>query len=794
MNTLEEKLSTALVNGILVPIIGAGVSMSTGGPSWAGLLHQLALPLNNYNEIKEEIDSGNSALMELAGKIMRIRRNENIPPHRVTLAGPSPLHVQLASWQCNLYLTTNFDDGLERAFIQKNRNPLVIHNDQCEQIDLTQVTGRPIIVKLCSTSQFASGGALTSIELAKIVYANTAIQKLLSIVFHSRVALFIGCGMKDPLLESALYAAASSGLYVPRHVALLSNSIPQSRVADLRDLNVDSKLFSSNRIESEIVTYIKSVKPSEREGSHSLLIFEPGTVSKAHQIIDALSALDPISLARVVKLGIITEHDEILDVFNSAKNRFHPPLIVECFKVADVSNTDKIIGLVAKTSAGWNSILAIYEFTIEEACDFADNYKANGHGDLAFHCKKAVKLSRDKRLFRQLLSTIASNTRYLSATPYAELELNRDWSCELLLEKIKNLCVWKGEDIVVKPVNAAGSIGVRPLSLNASKQAQSLVALQDLKNVFESLSKESSTKRCNKDILLVEQRLIGEEFSVEARSNSGVIEVLAIHWKPEIDSDPLRFFERIYVTLPSRLPPHDLLTEATDELLQNFEISSGVFHAEFRINESIGKAFPIEVGLRPGGGTVSAQVRASCGVDMFESSVRSSLRVPQLTKRGQRIIASAEVFADTPGVLPPLRVQDEHGGSWSVRKGDEALLQSWLNSLIARCNRSEGQKLLYKLLNRESQLCSSIKACFDSKGNGIKATLESVDIWMQPGEAVTEEEACYVAGLRIAAHETLDPVAAVAESLAAMEICFQAIKCHPERDLRGYIELKKDLN
>src|SRR5262249_15516698 len=135
--------------------------------------------------------------------------------------------------------------------------------------------------------------------------------------------------------------------------------------------------------------------------------------------------------------------------------------------------------------------------------------------------------------------------------------------------------------IVVKPADASGSTGVRPLSLS-DDPASCLAVAEEVLHIVQSLPVREETAHCETAELLIEPYLEGEEFSVESRQVQGQVETLAIHWKVDIDHDSRRFFERIFVTLPESVPAHGLLAQANRRLLQRMAVSDGVFHAEYR--------------------------------------------------------------------------------------------------------------------------------------------------------------------------------------------------------------------
>jgi hypothetical protein len=786
MNDIPQNLVQALRARQLVPLIGAGASITAGGPSWAEHLRQLARGLKENQRIIEDIQSGSRSFLEIASEIVRAREMQGLHRLRIFLPGPSPIHESLASWECPLYLTTNFDNGLEQAFSRNNRPVVSLANDQLDQLDLSNLDSTTIIVKLCSSTRFELGGALTKRDFYELIYATPAVNELLSIVFHSRLVVFVGCSMRDPLIEAALHRSSCSGLAGTRHIAFMADSISTTQTAELRDLRVDVHKLPVASFGVSLRRALDSIRAA-KHGVWHLVIFEPGSVVKAQQVIRALSCLNAIELSDIARIAVVTENKEVITTFSAWGVRQSPAVPIVCIEVDDVADAEEISRQLMVYGSPWNAILAPYELTIEEARKLVSAYANLGFDVIArFFSDQAVSLSRRKDSFRQFLQEKFENHDIIRPLLFTVVKVGSEWDSETIFKLVNAFCEWHTPNLVIKPLNAAGSIGVRPIYLSSDVQKinDTMEGLHDLGRVLAGLPHERATRRCITDSLLVEERLVGEEYSVEARASGGNIEILAVHWNPDIDSNALRFFERVYVTLPPTVAPYEILSQATAELLSHFGSMYGVFHAEFRVNAEDGLVFPLEVGLRPGGGGVNDQVKASCGIDLFEAALRAALHMPQRPKQGSRIVAAAEVFANKPGVLPPIRVRDDTGKLWAVRKGDEHLLLEWLRKLLAKSQRTKARQLLANLLCRKTKICSTVLDAFDSSGFGIRAKLEMVDVWMEAGEAVTEQEACYVAGLRVVANEELQSTAAVAEALAAMELCYYSIVCDPEPDIR----------
>lgn len=137
-------LLDSIRSGDLVPFIGAGMSIPSGGKSWDQILKLLIDELGTefgYEDLLEEVQlafgsSTTGVRSGLPGEVESIFRStldplmvaqlyENVFRRRrlinvlkdacngTTLPGPT--HDSLVSLGCNIYVTTNFDDLLEQA-------------------------------------------------------------------------------------------------------------------------------------------------------------------------------------------------------------------------------------------------------------------------------------------------------------------------------------------------------------------------------------------------------------------------------------------------------------------------------------------------------------------------------------------------------------------------------------------------------------------------------------------------------------------------------------------------------
>jgi hypothetical protein len=775
-----SRLKAALAVGRCVPFIGAGASISVGGPGWGEYVSQLIQGLPNADELSHRSRQPNVSVIDIASLAALERSRLRLASPEVRLRAASPVHKSLVAWKAPLYLTTNYDDGMERGFVALEESCDVLLNDQLSQLSLWNKIGNPVLLKLCSSTRDRSySGAVTNSEFAHLIYGSPIIE-LLTTILRTHLVFFVGCGMGDPLVKEALNKCSESALAYVEPIALLPKNVPPELELSLRNWKVQTLNYVGPNHTVAIYRELDAIQPHPR-GSRHLLIFEPGLLSKLDRILRAVDALSAV--LKLASITVVTSFEEIGEEFlkwargrsTSLTTVVH---LINCYSAGCV---ESIVRELGKGAPKWDGFFVADEFAVEPASAVVELYEASGYGrSLQFHDCKTAKLSRDKRRFREFLDTFCSKEPLARNAVYRTFPLWPDITGDTLLRTIKSGGPWPSGKLVIKPPDAASSIGVRPISLDAEDEVESIRALDNFVQVVANFPKQIETSGCDSSEVLVEERLEGDEFSVECRRVAPNVdpEVVAIHWKPGIDNDRLKFFERIYVTLPPELGPYKKLESVNIALLKELGVETGVFHSESRVVEGIVR--PLEIGLRPGGGMVSAQVHASHGVDLFEAGLLCAFQLAQSVPRFSKVVASAEIFATQPGVLPSLTVRNGDTQPWTVGNADGERVKDWLESRLRACPRPDARALLSKLLKDDTPMARDVLSSFNDNGVGLRANVDYFKLWLRPGEIVTEEESAYVAGLRVVCDPALTLGAAVAEAVAAMEVCYHSIECIPQ--------------
>lgn len=788
MNEDPQIISTikeAIKGRRCVPIVGAGASIAAGGPSWTAYLKELSagLPEEHLAILKSDTEP-----IDIAESLEWLRSHfgmDNVP---VSNGPPGEVHGALADWRCPLYLTTNFDHRLDVAIQHADVRAKIRGNEELEDFKLSRLLADPglppSVVKLCCSHSAANPGAIKRSDFSELLYTKPAAVDLLTAVLRCFTAVFIGCSIRDPVLSAALDRANVSRLGHGPHFAFLSiKNAAVQRIA-LKSRMVEVVPFKHG----ELVALLRSVGPAvvggaikfRGERDRRLLIFEPGTITKTQQVLTAANNIRDLK-----RIDFITSQEKLFAEIPALATEICPRVEIGHFRVDSLSDAELVTKALSNSpNLQWDGVFCPYEYAVADAASFVANSQIFLQKP-PYHDPQAAAIARDKRLFRNFVASNFQNHLVVSATPFEIIKFDPNDSLEVLLQKITDALGAKSpKDVVVKPPNAAGSIGVRPINLAAQKEA--LRHVGDLKKVLTSMPFNPETAKCATEELIVESRLTGEEFSVESRKLEDTVEMLTVHWKVDIDSDNLRFFERLFVTIPPEMQVYRTLRSANEALLSGLKgLQDGVFHAEFRLCEKNTRAFPIELGLRPGGGMVNLSVEAGVGINLFEAGMRAAIGIKQSYPREQRIIGTGLVFTKTPGVLQLLKVRRPGGTLAALGKSDGPLMKDCLNALLAASDREKAKRdCLDRLLERQTPLSKVVRTAFASRGStGLAARIESAEIWIEPGSLIAEEEAAYVAGILVAVDPDLSGPSAVAEAITAVEFCLQSVECETETPL-----------
>jgi hypothetical protein len=126
------------------------------------------------------------------------------------------------------------------------------------------------------------------------------------------------------------------------------------------------------------------------------------------------------------------------------------------------------------------------------------------------------------------------------------------------------------------------------------------------------------------EVVLVEQKVIGPEFSVESLVQDGQIIFASVTDKQTTDSHAQTFVELVHSVPSARVDVRDALLCANSELLQRLAVENGITHSEWRVG-SAGRPVLMEIAARTPGDGLLVLYQLASGAPLEPQILRIAL-------------------------------------------------------------------------------------------------------------------------------------------------------------------------
>ncbi|KGM28954.1 hypothetical protein KS18_04020 [Photorhabdus luminescens] len=146
--------------------------------------------------------------------------------------------------------------------------------------------------------------------------------------------------------------------------------------------------------------------------------------------------------------------------------------------------------------------------------------------------------------------------------------------------------------MIIKPATRHSSSGV--ISVDNAKQAHAVLL-----------------EYPDHETLLLEQKVIGQEYSVESLIQNGTPLFSSVTHKVTTDTHSNTFVELAH-TVPCKEPTSAILIEATERVLADLAFADGIAHSEWRLS-SEGKPYLMEIAARTPGDGLLPLYQLACG-------------------------------------------------------------------------------------------------------------------------------------------------------------------------------------
>lgn len=346
--------------------------------------------------------------------------------------------------------------------------------------------------------------------------------------------------------------------------------------------------------------------------------------------------------ARGLSILLITGADWRDQALTALKDPDHPASVISevAFVDGSVRHESSFVAGAIAAARGWREryeivgCFAVGETMVEPTGLLADAMGLAGPG------LRASRACRDKSLQRWYLPQFSPASLVLPAGPRDGVALD--------------VVTFPA---VVKPVGRHSSSGV--------------AMVDDLEALQEQLATYPEH-----ETLLVEARVIGQEYSVESLVQHGEVIFSSATRKDTNDTHTSNFVELAHTVPNDRTEVTATLLDANREALRGLGFQDGIAHAEWRIDVD-GRPFLMEVAARPAGDGLSALYHLTHGRPLEPEVIRIALgepaSYPAATRQARQVYLEHTpgvfdgVTVDWPGVEPAWA---EEGEVWpEVRPG-----------------------------------------------------------------------------------------------------------------------------
>ena len=222
------KLKKAITSGVVLPFVGAGMSMTSDYPSWTAFLYRLIEESEiSPDELETLIAAGKyeeaaQVIYEDIGSELFNEILENEFSHERDILGA--IHYLPLIFNQHSVLTTNFDNLLERVFNGKDNGfDEVKSGKYLDEVIRKIASGSRILIKIHGDCKQVQDRVLTISEYDKTYSDTDTLTKFFNRIMIKGTMLFLGCNLStDRTLVTMKSIVKMEGAdNLPRHYAFL---------------------------------------------------------------------------------------------------------------------------------------------------------------------------------------------------------------------------------------------------------------------------------------------------------------------------------------------------------------------------------------------------------------------------------------------------------------------------------------------------------------------------------------------------------------------------------------------
>jgi signal transduction histidine kinase/ActR/RegA family two-component response regulator len=276
-----EDLLQAFADGEVLAVIGAGLSIQAGLPSWEMLVSEMIqyceTHLQNFSVVTELLTMSQKGLLPEAADECRASMGNSlfqqflIKMFRSRIARPTAVHRILCQLPFQALLTTNYDTLLEQARQESYPErpiPPVYTQQNIPQLARVASDRHFYILKLHGQIDDVSSIVLTANDYEGLIERNHAYKVGLSALFAARTLLFIGYGLQDKDLRLILREhAAVFKNFGRRHFAFVADPGTVMVRSLQQQFNINVIPYSGDANHAELLQMLKLLKQSVADHS-----------------------------------------------------------------------------------------------------------------------------------------------------------------------------------------------------------------------------------------------------------------------------------------------------------------------------------------------------------------------------------------------------------------------------------------------------------------------------------------------------------------------------------------------
>jgi len=217
INSIPDKLIKAIKHNNCGLLVGAGLSVGAGYPSWKSLLQELIEKASKETTTSTDKIGELYQLMEDPSKYLLVAEElkEILPSEFYTYIKtrfdnksivPTSVHAKLFSIPSNYIITTNYDSLIERAYVKiKGDIPNIYTYKDAASINYNLFEKEFFVLKAHGDSSRAPMEiVLTEKDYRRIIFNQKGYQSILQTLFSTSTILFLGVSLNDPEINQLL--------------------------------------------------------------------------------------------------------------------------------------------------------------------------------------------------------------------------------------------------------------------------------------------------------------------------------------------------------------------------------------------------------------------------------------------------------------------------------------------------------------------------------------------------------------------------------------------------------------